>query len=175
MSEGQIGLVMVYTGDGKGKTTAALGLAFRAAGHGLKVLAVHFLKGRDYGEAKAAEIFPNFDVVKAGREKFVNRDNPDPEDVKLAKEGLSRAGEAAASGQYDLIVLDEINVALNYNLVSLQDVLELIEKRAPGVNLVLTGRNAPPEILEKADMISEVKEIKHHFASGIKAREGIEY
>ena len=175
MPEVQKGLVMVYTGDGKGKTTAALGLAFRAAGHGLKVLAVHFLKGRDYGEAKAAECFPHFDVVKAGREKFVNRDNPDPEDLRLAKEGLARAKEAAANGEYDLIVLDEVNVALNYNLVTLDEVLGLIDSRVPGVNLVLTGRNAPPEILEKADMVSEVKDIKHHFASGIKAREGIEY
>ncbi len=175
MSETNKGLVLVYTGDGKGKTTAALGLAFRAAGHGFKILAIHFLKGRDYGEAKAAEHLPNFETVKAGRDKFVNRDNPDPEDVKLAAEGMARARESAAKGTHNLILLDEINVALNYNLVSLQEVLELIDTRAPGVDLVLTGRNAPPEILEKADMVSEVKDIKHHFASGTKAREGIEY
>jgi cob(I)alamin adenosyltransferase len=175
MSEAGKGLVMVYTGDGKGKTTAALGLAFRAAGHGYKILAVHFMKGRNYGEAKAAVYLPHFDVMKAGREKFVNRDNPDPEDLRLAAEGFKRAKEAALSGAYNLIVLDEIIVAINYNLVSMQDVLDLIDERAPGVDLVLTGRNAPPEIMERADMVSEVKAIKHHYASGIKAREGIEF
>ncbi len=175
MSEVEKGLVMVYTGDGKGKTTAALGLAFRAAGHGYKILAVHFMKGRNYGEAKAAAYLPHFDVFKAGREKFVNRDNPDPEDLRLAAEGLSRAKEAALSSAYNLILLDEVIVAINYNLVSMQDVLDLIDKRAPGVDLVLTGRDAPPEIMERADMVSEVKAIKHHYASGIKAREGIEF
>ncbi len=175
MSDVQKGLVMVYTGDGKGKTTAALGLAFRAAGHGFRILTVHFMKGRNYGEAMAAAQLPHFDVIKAGREKFVDPDNPDPEDLRLAAEGLARAQKAAADGEYDLIVLDEINVAVNFNLVSLREVLGLLDSRAPGVDLVLTGRNAPPEILARADMVSEVRDIKHHFASGIKARKGIEY
>ncbi|MGI5876773.1 MAG: cob(I)yrinic acid a,c-diamide adenosyltransferase [Dethiobacteria bacterium] len=169
------GLVMIYTGNGKGKTTAALGQAFRAAGHGYRILIINFMKGWDFGEAKAAAYLPNMEVVKAGRETFVDKDNPDEKDLRLAAAGLARAREAACSGDYDLIVLDEINVAVHYNLIPLQEVLELIENRLPEVDLILTGRYVPAEFLEIADLVSEIKEIKHHYQDGAVARKGIEY
>ncbi len=169
------GLIMVYTGNGKGKTTAALGLAFRAAGHGEKVLIINFMKGWKYGEAKAAAFLPGFEVIKAGREKFVDKDNPDKEDIELARKGFRKAKEALTSGTYDLVVLDEMNNVVDFNLVPLKDVLDLLENKHSEVNVVLTGRNAPLEIIELADMVSEVKDIKHHFDKGIPARKGIEF
>jgi len=169
------GLIMVYTGDGKGKTTAALGQAFRAAGHGFKVLVINFMKGRDYGEAKAASYLPDFEVIKAGTGKFVDPDNPGEEDLRLAAEGLARARKAALEGDCDLVVLDEINVAVSFNLVSFRDVLDLVKNKRPEVTLILTGRDAPPEFLEMADLVSEVKEVKHHYMSGVKAQKGIEF
>ncbi len=169
------GLLMVYTGEGKGKTTAALGQALRAAGHGYRVLVINFMKGRDYGELKAAHYLPQFEMLKAGRDGFVDRDNPDEEDLRLAAEGMARAKEALSSGQYDLVILDELNVAVHYNLVPLEDLLELINNKRPGVNVIITGRHAHEKIIEMADMVSEVKEVKHHFTAGIGARKGIEY
>jgi cob(I)alamin adenosyltransferase len=175
VSDERKGLVMVFTGKGKGKTTAAAGMALRAVGHNLKVFMVHFLKGRDYGEFLAARYLPRLTIVKAGRDQFVNPDNPDPVDVELACEGFKRAKEAVMSGEYDLVVLDEINVAVDYGLLPLEDLLDLIEKRPPGVDLVLTGRGAAQALIEKADLVSEIKEIKHHYTQGIAARKGIEY
>lgn len=176
MSKTEKGLIMVYTGNGKGKTTAALGQALRAAGHGFRVLVINFMKGRDYGEVKAAEFLPNLKIVKAGRDKFVNRENPDPEDLRLAEKGFALAKEAVKSGRYDLVILDEINQVVSYNLIPLQEVLDLLDySRNPDVHVILTGRDAPPEFLERADLVSEVREIKHHYTSGIKAQKGIEY
>lgn len=166
---------MIYTGDGKGKTTAALGQAFRAAGHGLKVLIINFMKGRDYGEAKAAAFLPHFEVVKAGSGKFVDRDHPSEEDLQLAAEGLARAKKAAQEGEYDLIILDEINVAVNFNLIPLREIVDLAENKRKKVTLIFTGRDAPAEFIEMADLVSEVKEIKHHYLKGVKAQKGIEF
>lgn len=169
------GLVMVYTGDGKGKTTAAVGQAFRAAGHGFRVYMIHFMKGRDYGEFIAARYLPNLTVVRAGRDSFVNRENPDPVDRQLAKEGFEKARKAIESGEYDLVVLDEINVAVDFGLVNETDLLELLDNRPPAVDLVLTGRGASAELVKKADLVSEILAIKHHYDQGVKMRKGIEY
>lgn len=174
--EGRSGLVMVYTGDGKGKTTAAVGMGLRAVGHGLKVYLVNFLKGADYGEyLAAARHLPDFTIIKAGRVGFINRGDLDPIDLKMAAEGFQKAKVALLGGEYSMVILDEINVAVDYGLIPLQDLLELINNRPPGVDIVLTGRAADKALIEVADLVSEVKAIKHHYAKGIKARKGIEY
>ncbi len=169
------GLVMVYTGDGKGKTTAAVGQALRALGHGFRVYMIHFMKGRDYGEFLAAEKLPRLTVDRAGRDSFVRRENPDPVDIELAREGFARAGKAIKSGEYDLVVLDEINVAVDFGLIAEADLFALLEEKPPGVDLIMTGRGASPELIKRADMVSEVLMIKHHYNNGVAVRKGIEY
>lgn len=169
------GLVMVYTGDGKGKTTAALGLALRCVGHGGRVMVVQFMKGRTYGELKAAKLMPGLEILMAGRDVFVNKKNPDKIDVEMAKDGFARAVKYVKSGDYRMVVLDELNMALDYGLVGLKPVLRLIKNCPPGVNLVFTGRAAPEALMEAADMVSEVREVKHHYQQGVAARAGIEY
>ncbi len=170
------GLVMVLTGNGKGKTTAAMGQALRAVGHGKKVLVIQFMKGRKYGEVLAAEKYlPGITMVQSGLDSFVMRDNPAAVDVELAKQGLEMAREAFASGAHDMVILDEINVAVDFNLVSLPDLLDLIRSKPPAMDLILTGRYAPPEVVEMADTVSEIQEIRHHYTKGTKERAGIEY
>lgn len=167
---------MVLTGEGKGKTTSALGQALRAVGQGFTVYMIQFMKGRKYGEVLAAEQYlPHMTVEQFGLDSFVMRDNPAPVDIELARKGLERAQAIVASNAYDMVILDEINVALDFKLLPLGDVLDLIRNKPTGLTLILTGRYAPPEIVENADMVSEVKEIKHHYAAGIKDRAGIEY
>lgn len=170
------GLVQVYTGNGKGKTTAALGLALRAVGHGFKVAMIQFLKGWDfYGEIASSALLPGFKLLRTGRAEFVDKENPHPDDLKEARRGLELAKEALLSGEYDLVILDEVNVALHYGLVELKDVLELIEAKPLGVELVLTGRYAPRELIDRADLVSEVVEVKHPYREGVPARQGVEY
>lgn len=169
------GLVMVYTGNGKGKTTAALGLALRAIGNGARVMMMQFMKGKTYGELKAAEHLPGFKIIMTGRSVFVDKKKPAEIDVKIAQEAFQKAQDFINSGKYDLVILDEINVALDYSLISVSQVLNLISNRPTHVDLVLTGRNAPAAIIEASDMVSEIKEIKHHYQKGIEARHGIEY
>jgi len=170
------GLVEVYTGDGKGKTTAALGLALRAAGHGLRVYIVQFMKGwPDYGELSALLHQPNITLVQFGRPDFVDRDNPDPLDIEMAQEALTHSLDVLRNGRYDVVVLDELNVALDYGLISLAQVLALLDAKPPHVELVLTGRGAHPRIIERADLVTEMCEIKHPYAAGINGRKGIEY
>jgi cob(I)alamin adenosyltransferase len=169
------GLIMVYTGDGKGKTTAALGLALRTVGHGARVMMVQFMKGRTYGELLAAQHLPGFEILMTGRDAFVDCDNPDEIDVQMAKDGFAKAVGYVQSGQYQMVILDELNVAVDYGLIDLKSVLDLIDKRPPGVDLVITGRGASPALIQIADLVSEVKEIKHHYQQGIDARPGIEY
>ncbi|MGC8787097.1 MAG: cob(I)yrinic acid a,c-diamide adenosyltransferase [Anaerolineae bacterium] len=170
------GLIQVYTGDGKGKTTAALGLALRAAGHGLRVYIVQFMKGwPHYGELLALAAQPNITLVQFGRPSFVNREHPDPEDVRLAQEAYQRSLDLLTNGQYDVVILDEINVALDYGLISLEQVLALLDAKPPHVELVLTGRNAHPRVIERADLVTEMREVKHPYRLGIEGREGIEY
>lgn len=169
------GLIMVYTGTGKGKTTAAVGQVLRAAGHGYRAFMIHFMKGRDYGEFLAFENFPSVTIEKAGRDEFVKRGDPDPVDVEMARKGFARVREVLHSKKYNIVVMDEINVAMDFGLISVEDVVELLKNKPPGVDVILTGRNAPAEIIEMADLVSEVKEIKHHYQAGVQSRKGIEY
>lgn len=170
------GLVLVYTGKGKGKTTAALGLALRAIGHGARVFMVQFKKGDPhYGEILAIRKYlPTFSVYQAGKnrmyEGMLKEDNP-----AVTRDGFQTGKEALLSGKYDLCIFDEINVVMDYGLLPVSDVLEMLAQRPAHVDVVLTGRNAPPEIMAAADMASEVIEIKHHLKNGIKARPGMEF
>jgi cob(I)alamin adenosyltransferase len=170
------GFVQVYTGNGKGKTTAALGLALRAVGHGMKVMIIQFMKGKTgYGELESAKkLSPFLTIVKAGREAFVSKANPDPADLKLAQEGLALAKKSIESREFDIVILDEINMAVDFGLVPVSDVLGLIESKPETMELILTGRNARPEILEKADLVTEMVERKHYYGKGVPARKGIE-
>lgn len=170
------GLVIVITGNGKGKTTAAFGQALRAVGQGFKVFVVQFMKGRKYGEFKAAKKYlPDITVRLSGLDSFVMRENPTPIDIELAEKGLQSAQKAIRSGKYDMVILDEINVALDFKLIDLKEVTDLIRNKPAGLDLILTGRYAPQQIIELADTVSEIKEVKHHYAAGIKDRPGIEY
>lgn len=170
------GLVIVITGNGKGKTTSAFGQALRAAGHGYKVFIMQFMKGRDYGEYKAARKYlPDITIRRSGLDSFVMRDNPAAVDIELARRGFELVKKAVASGKYNMMILDEINVAVDFKLIPLQELIDLIKSKPPALDLILTGRYAPKEILKLADTVSEVKEIRHHYAAGIKDRAGIEY
>ncbi len=168
------GYVHVYTGNGKGKTTAALGLALRAVGAGFKIFIGQFVKGRDYSELKSLGRLSDQVIVKQyGRGVFI-RGNPEPEDVEKARIGLEEARQATISGEYQLVILDEANIATYYNLFSVDELLDLIQNRHEGTELVITGRNADSRLLEIADLVTEMKEVKHYFADGVNARKGIE-
>jgi cob(I)alamin adenosyltransferase len=171
------GLIQVYTGNGKGKTTAALGLALRAVGQGLRVLVIQFMKGNiSYGELEAArKLSPLLTILPMGRETFVSREHPDPEDITLAEKAFALAKEAIGNPAYELVILDEINVAVDYKLIALLDLLSLLDQKPDRVELVLTGRHAAPEVMEKADLVTEMREIKHYYRKGIPARKGIEH
>jgi cob(I)alamin adenosyltransferase len=176
LSKYEKGLIFVYTGNGKGKTTAAMGQALRAVGHGFKVLVLQFMKGRKYGEALAAEKYiPELTIYQCGLDSFVMRNNPAPVDIDMAQQGLKMAKEALTSGEYHLVILDEINIAMDFGLIAVDDVVDAIKGKALATDLILTGRYAPPEIIELADTVSEIHEIKHHYASGIKERAGVEF
>ena len=170
------GLVLVYTGKGKGKTTAALGLALRAIGHGARVFMVQFKKGDpSYGEIQAIRKYlPTFSFFQAGKNRMYEGKLRD-DDRTVTLEGFMIGKEALHSGKYDLCIFDEINVVMDYDLLPVSDVLEMLDKKPPHVDVVLTGRNAPAEILERADMVSEVQAVKHHYKKGIKARVGMEF
>jgi cob(I)alamin adenosyltransferase len=170
------GLIIVITGNGKGKTTSAFGQALRAIGQGYKVFILQFMKGREYGEFIAAEKYlPNLTIRKSGLDSFVMRGKPAAIDIELAQKGLDTARKAIMSGKYDMVILDEINVALDFKLIKLKEVLEMIKSKPPVLNLILTGRYAAKEIIKIANTVSEVQEIKHHYNAGIKDRAGIEY
>jgi cob(I)alamin adenosyltransferase len=170
------GLIQVYTGNGKGKTSAAFGLALRAIGNGLKVFVIQFIKGGfDYGELHAAKFLPNLELRAFGRGKFISKTPPDKEDVELAREGFELAKNVIEGGNFDVVILDEINVAMHLKLLGVNNVLDLIRNKPKHVELVLTGRNAPSEIVEIADLVTEMREVKHPYALGVQPRKGIEY
>jgi len=170
------GFVQVYTGNGKGKTTAALGLALRAAGHEMKTYIGQFLKGQPTGEIPASEkIAPLIRIEQFGRQGFIRvTDGVDDEDVDRARRGLRRCLEAMLSGEFRIVVLDEVNTAVHFGILSEQEVLDFLGQRPGDVEVVLTGRYATPSILEKADLATEMQQIKHYGDRGVKAREGIE-
>jgi len=168
------GYVHVYTGEGKGKTTATLGLIIRAAGAGMKVFLAQFLKKGDYSELNALQRFDDLITVEQyGVGRFI-KGKPLPEDIEGARRGLEKVKAVLASGKYDMVVLDEANVALHFKLFSLEDLLALIDSRPEATELVITGRNAAPELIARADLVTEMREIKHYYDAGVTARVGIE-
>ena len=168
------GYVQVYTGDGKGKTTAALGLAMRAAGAGLKVYIAQFVKGMKYAELITLEKLSELITVKQyGRNCFI-KNSPEEEDIRVARDGLKDVREIMISGKYQVIILDEANIATFYNLFTVEDLLDLVREKPEGVELVITGRRADPRIIEAADLVTEMKEVKHYYNEGVQARDGIE-
>ena len=167
-------MIQVYTGDGKGKTTAALGLALRALGADLKVYIGQFIKGSSYSEFKILKKIPNIRIEQYGRSCFIQH-KPRQRDIGLACKGLTRARQIIAKRNYDLIILDEINAALHLKLLKLDEVVNLIKSTPEDTELVLTGRWAHPKIIKLADLVSEIKDIKHYYKRGIKARQGIEF
>lgn len=170
------GIVQIYTGNGKGKTTAAFGQALRAIGQGYRVCVIQFMKGRKYGEFLAGEKYlPNLTIHLAGLDSFVMREKPAPLDIELARQGLALARKAIASGDYDMVILDEINVAADFQLIPLEEVIDLVKSKPAAVDLILTGRYAPPEVIALADTVSEIREVRHHYNAGVKERAGIEY
>jgi cob(I)alamin adenosyltransferase len=170
------GLVQVYTGNGKGKTSAAFGLALRAIGRGLKVHVIQFIKGGfDYGESHVAERLDNLTLKAFGRGKFIVTKPPPKDDLRLAREAFELAKRVVTSTNYDVVILDEINVAIDLGMLDLQEVIDLVRNKPNSVELVLTGRNAPKAIIEAADLVTEMKEVKHPFQQGIPPRKGIEY
>lgn len=170
------GRIQVYTGNGKGKTTACFGLAMRAAGHNKKVLIIQFLKGsQHYGEIASAKKL-GITVMQFGRPSFVNPKQPDKADFETASKGLDELREAIISGEWDLVIADEINVAIKFGLLALNDVMQVLAVKNQKTELVLSGRYAPPEILESVDLITEMKDIRHYFdTEGLDGREGIEF
>lgn len=170
------GLVQVYTGNGKGKTTASLGLVFRALGHGLRIYVMQFMKGQTvYGELESAKQFSGQLVIEqVGRAQFVKQGKQTGEDRKLAQEAFARARALVSSGAYDLVVLDELNCAVDFALVELDAVKVMIHGKPAHTELVITGRNAHPDIVELADLVTEMREIKHYYHAGQPARTGIE-
>jgi cob(I)alamin adenosyltransferase len=188
MAGAKRGLVQVYTGDGKGKTTAALGLAMRAAGHGLRVCFIQFLKGEwESGERKAAErLSPELQLHVFGAHQWGDRSQaaedtpwwelpPSEEDREQAREGMRFAHRALTGGEHDIVVLDEVLGAVKLGLLSLDEVMGLICSKAESVELVLTGRDAPQDVIKAADLVTEMKAVKHPYQRGLKARKGIEY
>ncbi|MFH2011055.1 MAG: cob(I)yrinic acid a,c-diamide adenosyltransferase [bacterium] len=168
------GYVQVYTGDGKGKTTAAFGLALRAVGAGLRVYIAQFVKGMHYSELDVVDRFEGALVVEQfGRDCFIRRE-PEPEDIAAARQGYDRALEVLRAGDYDVVVLDEANIATHFNLFTVDDLLALIDARPDHVELVITGRRADPRILDRADLVTDMREIKHYYQQGVEARRGFE-
>ncbi len=178
------GLIIVYTGDGKGKTSAALGAALRALGHGWRVLVIQFFKGDwpvVYGELELAKrLYPQFEVLQLGRGfvKIMGDKKPFAEHVEAAQAALNLTRERLLSGTYDLVILDEVIYAMGYldfKLIELKDVLQLLKEKPPQTHVILTGRNAPAELVEAADLVTEMKEIKHPMKRGIPAQQGIDF
>uniref|UniRef100_A0A7V4LBL0 corrinoid adenosyltransferase n=1 Tax=Desulfobacca acetoxidans TaxID=60893 RepID=A0A7V4LBL0_9BACT len=170
------GHIQVYTGDGKGKTTCALGLALRAVGQGFRVMMIQFLKTPDTGENQAAKLLaPLFTMRSFGRPGFPRLTDPDPQTRRLAQEAFDLARRTILEGEYDLVILDEINLILAYDLVPLTEMLQILRQRPAHVEVVMTGRGAPAKLVEAADLVTEMRPVKHYFSAGVKGRRGIEW
>ena len=167
------GYIQVYTGNGKGKTTAALGLSLRAVCAGNKVFIGQFMKGQTYSELNAAARLPELQIEQFGDSYFV-RGKPSDKDREDAERGLARMKEVLASGAYDLVIFDEINTSLHFKLLPASEVLSVLDKKPEHVEVVLTGRHALPEVIDRADLVTEMREIKHYYNNGVDARTGIE-
>jgi cob(I)alamin adenosyltransferase len=173
------GLVIVYTGKGKGKTTAALGIVLRAVGHGYKVGMIQFIKGEwYYGELTSSKrLEPEFELIAAGRGfvGIIDDDHPIEEHEKAAKDAIEVAKQKIASGDYDIMILDEINYAVKLNLISQEDILDVIAAKPEKTSLVLTGNYLPKAVMDAADLVTEMREIKHPYQRGIKAKKGVDF
>jgi len=170
------GYVQLYTGNGKGKTTAALGLALRACGYGMKTYIGQFMKGQHYGELDAVKKLDGLVTIEQyGLPEFCTpSDPPDPEQVEAARRGLARIKEIVSSAEYDIVVMDEVSTAIYFKLIALEDVVEIAKSKPQSVELVITGRYAPDGLIELADLVTEMKEVKHYYTKGVSARDGIE-
>lgn len=167
------GYVQVYTGDGKGKTTASLGLALRAVGAGLKVFIGQFVKGMKYSELNSLSEIDGITVKQYGLDCFIYN-TPKQADIDKAREGFAEISEILINGDYDIVILDEANIAIYYNLFSCEELLKILEKRKDNIEVIITGRKAHEKLVEYADLVTEMKEIKHYYTKGIQARKGIE-
>lgn len=168
------GYIQLYTGNGKGKTTAAIGLALRAAGAGLQIWIGQFVKGKEYSEHKALKRYEDCITIKRfGRTCFI-KDKPEEQDIQSAQRGLQEVASVLESNDYDIIILDEACIALHFNLFSVQDLLKILKRKPEQVELIITGRNAPQALIDIADLVTEMKEVKHYYTSGVQARKGIE-
>ncbi len=175
------GMIQVYTGDGKGKTTAALGLALRAVGHGLRVHVIQFMKnpemmGKTYGEISASKsLVPGLVIHSFGLPRFVTKNDVTDEDREEAEKAIRMAFEMMRDEHVSMLILDEVFLPIHFGLIPLEELLRLLDERPPEKEIVLTGRKAPDEVLERADLVTEMREIKHYMSKGISARQGIEY
>ena len=168
------GYTHIYTGDGKGKTTAAIGLAIRGAGHGKNIFIGQFMKGQYYGELSTLKLIPEIDIEQFGDKICIHKNEVTSSHINDAKKGLDRICKAMESGKYQIVIMDEICVTLWFELVTINEVLEIIKNKPIEIELVLTGRKAPQEFIDAADLVTEMKEIKHYYTQGVMARNGIE-
>ena len=168
------GYIQIYTGDGKGKTTAALGLALRATGHGMHTYVGQFMKGQPYGELDALRDHPLITIEQYGDIRCIRREEVTPEHIAQAQRGLEQARKAIRSGQYDIVVLDEVNVTVWFGLLTVEKVLAFLDERPAHIEVILTGRRAPQELIKRADLVTEMREVKHYYQQGVTARKGIE-
>ncbi len=169
------GYIHVYTGNGKGKTTAAIGLSVRAVGAGKKVFFAQFVKGKPYSEIKALNQFsPNIEIRQYGLDCFIFN-SPKQEDIDIARKGFEEVSQIIVSGKYDIVVLDEANIAVYYNLFTVEELISVLKKKPEETEIIVTGRYAKDELIEIADLVTEMKEVKHYFTKGVQARLGIEH
>ncbi|MGL5207415.1 MAG: cob(I)yrinic acid a,c-diamide adenosyltransferase, partial [Acidaminococcaceae bacterium] len=170
------GLLQVYTGTGKGKTTAALGVVLRASGYGAKTLMVQFMKDdKGYGEYTAAKYIPGFELIQVGRDSFVDFSNPDPIDLKMMHAGWNLAKEAILSQKYDIVILDEINIGLHYKLLPVDEIIDFLKNARGKTEIITTGRYAPEELIEIADLVTDMQSVKHYLFAGVQSRDGIDH
>jgi len=167
------GMVHVYTGNGKGKTTAALGLAIRAVGAGKKVFIAQFVKGMKYSELNSLAEINNIDVKQYGLDCFIVN-KPKKEDIEAARKGLKESAEILKNGEYDIVILDEANIAVYFELFSIEELIGIVENRKKNIEVIITGRYADPMLIDFADLVTEMREVKHYYRQGIEARTGIE-